>query len=1303
MTQPFSEKTAVKTLVRIDVFISSPSDVWDERQIAIHVIDHFNSLKLISDRYVLRPLAYEDIVPAVVGQKPQTIVDDYMLRAGESDIFICILCHRMGTPVVYERTGERFQSGTEYEFISAYTAYLDHGKPSILLYRGNKPIPPDADQEQLSSVQSFFKRFEGPDAELYGLYKKYSTNKEFEEILSHDLDTLIAKTLFYSDTPADGQTVTHELIHRTMTQEDLREAPHVEQFYGRENELSNLKQWIVNDHCRLVSVLGIGGVGKTALAAAVTEHIKDDFSYVYWHSLQNAPSLQNFLQNCIQFISAQRQTVLPDDVNSQISLLIEQLQKHRCLVVLDNVESVLKEGSRAGQYREGYEEYGKLIQRVGEANHQSCFLLTSREKPKEIVRLEGKTSPVRTWQLSGIEQTEAQELLQDKDLSGSDQIWYNLVHLYGGNPLALKLVSGTIQDNFEGDIASFLKQGEVIFGDMQDLLDEQFNRVSEIERGILFWLAIEREAVSLNDLRDDITLLSTTLKASLLDALDSLQRRSLIETKGKAYFTLQPVIMEYVTSVFLEKVYAEIVNGVVEVLASHALIKAQAKKFIRDAQIRFILAPVAERLMNAFGKIGSEQKLKDLLLIIHQVGFDKVGYAAGNVLNLSIQLQSDLRGYDFSHLAIQQAYLQDIALPEINFAYATFAKSVFTGIFEGIITMAFNPSGELLATGTSTGEIWVWQVPAGIPVLTCYGHTDLINSVVFSPDGKLLASGSDDQTIRIWEVSSGNCLNTMYGHMNSVYSVAFSPTGNLLASGGDDNNIQLWNVGTGECVSILQGHSGWVRSVAFSPAGEILASGSNDASVRLWDMNTRNCIHVLQGHTTVVGAVTFSPNGDILASCSTDHAVLFWNSQTAQPLSILQDQDSRIGTITFSADGDAFASCSDAHSIQLWATGSGKRINTFQYEKHRIDSFACSPTGTIIASGGGDHTIVFWEINTGQCLKSLHGYSNWMKVVSFNSDGKLLASCSDDQRIRLWNVSTGLCIKTLEGHAGHIRNIVFSPDGHVLASCSDDQTILLWEVNSGRRLKTFRGHSDWVWALAFNTDGSLLASGGFDQTIRVWNVTTGQCIDVLRGHTAQIRSVAFSPDGSLIASASDDQTIRLWELGADQPLKILHGHTGWVWAIDFSPDGRMLASCSGDQTVRLWEVSTGQSLAILRGHSDRVWAVAFSPDGRILATGSGDRTIRLWEVSTGQVVSVLRGHTNWVRSVAFSTDGLILASCGHDGTIKLWDLQKTESLKTLRSDRPYERMNITGASGLTETQKASLIALGAIEDNVDTL
>jgi WD40 repeat protein len=107
--------------------------------------------------------------------------------------------------------------------------------------------------------------------------------------------------------------------------------------------------------------------------------------------------------------------------------------------------------------------------------------------------------------------------------------------------------------------------------------------------------------------------------------------------------------------------------------------------------------------------------------------------------------------------------------------------------------------------------------------------------------------------------------------------------------------------------------------------------------------------------------------------------------------------------------------------------------------------------------------------------------------------------------------------------------------------------------------------------------------------------------------------------------------------------------------------------------------------------------VAFSPNDSTLASGSEDQTVRLWDVRSGQCLHTLQEHSGRVTAVAFGPAEDVLASGGDDRLIKLWDAKTGLCRKTLRPDRLYENVNITGVTGLTEAQIASLKALGAVE------
>lgn len=1110
-----------------------------------------------------------------------------------------------------------------------------------------------------------------------------------EGIALHDL------ALMHGHRQVVERDTANKSVERSPWQEDWGEAPHIDGFCGREKELAEVDQWVMKDRCRIVVVLGIGGIGKTTFATKVAKHVKEGFDYVFWRSLQNAPPLEDILASYLQFIS-DRQGDLPGDLEEQISLFITLLRERRCLLVLDNAESVLQAGQHAGLYRKGYEKYGRLIQRVGETDHQSCLLLTSREKPKEVALMEGKySSPVRSLALQGMELVEGQKLLQDKALTGSDEAWTKLINLYAGNPLALKVVSEPIREVFGGDIAAFLKENEIVVKDIADLLDQQFRRLSELEQEVMYWLAIEREAAALNEVQANIA--HTIAKGSLLDAFDSLRKRSIIEMRGDSYFALQPVITEYVTEKLVEQVYQEIEAERTGLLGSHALMKAQANDYVRESQIRHILVPIAERLLSTYGDSETNERLKNILARLRIVQPRKFSYTAGNVLNLLVHSGTDLRGYDFSHLMIRHAYLQNADLSEVNFAHADFTDCVFLETFTSILCLALSPDGELLAVGTTTGEVLLRQASSLTPLCTCLGHADGIRSVAFSSDGKVLASGSEDQTIRLWDTRTGQCLNVLQGHSGYVRSIAFSSDGKVLASGSEDQTIRLWESSSGHCLNVLQGHTHWVRSVAFSPTGDLLASSGDDQAVRLWDTSTGRCLGILHGHTSYIRSIAFSSDGKMLASGSEDQTIRLWESSSGQCFHVLHGHAGRVRTLSFSPDTRVLASGSDDRTIRLWECSSGQCFKTWQAHMNRIWAIAFFPSGKVLASASEDETIRYWDVHNGQCLKKLQGYTDLIKSVAFHPDGQIIASGSEDRAMRLWGIKSGQCLKILRGHANRVRAVAFSPDGKVVASGSEDETVRIWDTNTGQCLKILHGHKHLVRSVAFNADGSVLASGSHDQTVRTWEVSTGRCLTILQGQGGLIWSVAFSFDGTLLASGGEDHAVRIWDTNSGQCLKVLRGHTHRVWSVTFSPNSYQVISCGDDQTIRTWDASSGQCLQTLSGHTDWVRALAISSDGKLLASGSHDQTVRIWELNSGRCLKILRGHSNCVWSVAFSPDGGSVASGSDDGMMKLWDVQTGECIKTLRSDRPYERMNITGVTGLTEAQKFTLQMLGAME------
>lgn len=339
---------------------------------------------------------------------------------------------------------------------------------------------------------------------------------------------------------------------------DWGEAPESSVFYGRTEELATLTKWIVEERCRLVTILGIGGMGKTALSVKLAEQIQDKFEFLIWRSLRHAPPIQDILAQLIRFLSKTKETDLSDTVDGRVSQLIHYLRVRRCLLLFDNIESILQGCNQPrdsynysfGNYHKGYETYGELFKRVGEARHQSCLILTSREKPKEIGLLEGESLSVRILQTKGLQLESGQEIFRTKgSFRGTLAEWNQLIEYYAGNPLVLKIVSTTIHKLFDGNVSEFLKQNTAVFGNICNLLEQQFERLSDAEKTIIQWMAMHRHPSSFSQLREHLSPPLSPQK--LLEALESLEERSLIDKKA-GYFSTPPMVMEYATHRFSE-------------------------------------------------------------------------------------------------------------------------------------------------------------------------------------------------------------------------------------------------------------------------------------------------------------------------------------------------------------------------------------------------------------------------------------------------------------------------------------------------------------------------------------------------------------------------------------------------------------------------------------------------------------------------------------------------------------------------------------------------------------------------------
>ena len=174
-------------------------------------------------------------------------------------------------------------------------------------------------------------------------------------------------------------------------------------------------------------------------------------------------------------------------------------------------------------------------------------------------------------------------------------------------------------------------------------------------------------------------------------------------------------------------------------------------------------------------------------------------------------------------------------------------------------------------------------------------------------------------------------------------------------------------------------------------------------------------------------------------------------------------------------------------------------------------------------------------------------------------------------------------------------------------------------------------------------------------------------------------------------------SVVVWRTADGRLHTTLRGHTNSVQSVAIDAAGRLIASAGFDGVVKLWDANEGVCTMTLPAHSGGALCVALSRDGCLLVTGGFDRTVKLWATGSGEHLATLTGHTGAVWGVSLDAAADTLASASFDGAIRLWSLPVGTCRRTLQVDRPFERVNIGGLSGVTAASRAGLMAQGAID------
>lgn len=409
---------------------------------------------------------------------------------------------------------------------------------------------------------------------------------------------------------------------------NLEDAPKLCNFYGRTRELNQLQQWLITEACQLAVIHGVGGIGKAALARQLVENIANTYDYIIWCSFNSASPFQKILTKILKFISENQENTF------DISILIEYLRQYRCLIILDNWEEIIDSDCESSI------DYDEFLKIVAEETHQSNVLILSRERPLSIELIE--ETKVSIQRLGALSYEDAKQLLEAEGLSGTEEQLEEFSRRYS-NPWILKKIAKQVKRVSAGKVSEIIENTSIyVDNTIAGFLDIQFQRLSQVEKNLIYWIAIRRNSATLNQLiQDSNQFLSGHELYSTLNIL--MGGHSLVEDNSEESpkpYTLDQVILKYATNKFVEDNYNQIIQVIQnqsikgsELFITHSFItKDTADEQLKKEQLKRIVKPLKQKL---YAHSRDKERLnEELTQIISPNIFNNInttGYANQNI------------------------------------------------------------------------------------------------------------------------------------------------------------------------------------------------------------------------------------------------------------------------------------------------------------------------------------------------------------------------------------------------------------------------------------------------------------------------------------------------------------------------------------------------------------------------------------------------------------------------------------------------------------------------------------------------
>jgi Prp8 binding protein len=307
------------------------------------------------------------------------------------------------------------------------------------------------------------------------------------------------------------------------------------------------------------------------------------------------------------------------------------------------------------------------------------------------------------------------------------------------------------------------------------------------------------------------------------------------------------------------------------------------------------------------------------------------------------------------------------------------------------------------------------------PNMKLEGHKGQVYSLAFDPSGKCLASGSMDKSILLWDVFDETCTNynVLKGHKNAVLQVEWLPISGNLISCSADTTVCVWDANKGKRLRKLEEHTGIVNSCAVAKTNPaVIVSGSDDCTATLWDIRGENEA-LSMFHDYQVTSVAVTEDGMFVYTGGIDNIIRKWDlrkgEEPEEEISSLHGHHDTITGLALSPDENYILSNSMDASLRMWnvrpfTNNKDRCEKVFSGAKHGAEKnllkCAWSADQQMVTAGSSDRNVHIWEVDSADNMYCLPGHMGSVNDVAFHPLQPIIASGGTDRQIWLGELST---------------------------------------------------------------------------------------------------------------------------------------------------------------------------------------------------------------------------------------------------------------------------------------------------------